>query len=195
MKSWRHRIPGIVYRINVVFLGMLFLTSGMGKLYADHRFPGLMGPVWLEDRLAEYGLSFFARFIAYAQVVTGYLMTTWSFRRLGSLLLAPMLVNIFVLTISLEWRGTPYVVGFFILQLAQIFWYDRGQYLHLVMGGKVQLSERRVHLINALLITAGLALLMLSVFVSEYLLVAAWWMSASGLAVGIWSGWRQPTAV
>lgn len=190
MDLWRHRILGFAYRFNVIFLGLLFLTSGMGKLYADHRFPGLMGPPWLEEAVAEYGLSFFARFIAFTQIITGYLMATWLFRRLGSVLLAPMLVGILFLTISLEWRGTPFVVGLFILQLTQIFWHDRKQYLHLITGEMVPDAGLRIRGSDVILVLSGLIMMISSVFVSPYAIVLAWCISAIGLFMGAWAGWR-----
>ena len=97
-----------------IFLGLLFFTSGMGKLTHGH-FPGIMGPVWLEDELAKYELGFFARFIAYFQVLIGGMMLVKRFSLIGSILLMPMLINILVVTISLKWRGTPYVVLVFLL--------------------------------------------------------------------------------
>ncbi len=39
-----------------LFLGLIFFTSGMGKLTGGD-FPGLIGPVHLEQSLAPYGLG------------------------------------------------------------------------------------------------------------------------------------------
>ncbi|HEX7828280.1 MAG TPA: DoxX family membrane protein [Thermoanaerobaculia bacterium] len=91
-----------------LFLGITFFSSGMGKLtHGD--FPGFIGPVWLEERLAQYGLAFFARFVAWSQVGVGLLLLSQRFATLGAVMLVPMLINILVVTISLQWRGTPYV--------------------------------------------------------------------------------------
>ncbi|HEX2834428.1 MAG TPA: DoxX family protein [Thermoanaerobaculia bacterium] len=91
-----------------LFLGITFLTSGLGKLtHGD--FPGFIGPVWLEERLAQYGLGLWARFVAWSQVGVGLLLLSQRFSTLGALMLVPMLANILVITISLQWRGTPYV--------------------------------------------------------------------------------------
>lgn len=96
-----------------LFLGLIFFTSGMGKL-THGNFPGIIGPVWLEERLAEYGLSLFARFVAYSQVLVGLLLLSQRFATLGAVMLFPMLMSIFVVTVSLQWRGTPYVNAFFL---------------------------------------------------------------------------------
>ncbi|MFC5272074.1 hypothetical protein [Adhaeribacter terreus] len=96
-----------------VFLGFLFFTAGMSKLVPG--FPGLMGPVWLEASLAKYDLALFARFIAYSQILIGWLLLSRRFATLGAIMLLPMLLNILLITISQNWRGTPYVVSVFLL--------------------------------------------------------------------------------
>ena len=96
-----------------IFLGILFLSAGLGKLIPG--FPGLMGPPWLEEALAKYDLALFARFIAYSQILIGWLLLSRRFATLGAIMLLPMLLNILVVTISQNWRGTPYVVSVFLL--------------------------------------------------------------------------------
>ena len=68
-----------------------------------------MGPADLENTLAPYGLATYARFIALSETGIGLLLLTRRFATLGALFLAPMLINILVLTASLHWRGTPYM--------------------------------------------------------------------------------------
>ncbi len=96
-----------------IFLGFVFLGGGMSKLIDG--FPGLMGPVWLEEALAEYGLGFFSRFIAYSEAFAGLLLITGRYSVLGAVVIFPIILNILMVTISLEWRGTPYVLGVFLL--------------------------------------------------------------------------------
>jgi uncharacterized membrane protein YphA (DoxX/SURF4 family) len=91
-----------------LFLGAIFFTSGMGKLtHGD--FPGLIGPVWLAERLEQFGLAPWAQFVGWSQVVIGLLLLSQRFATLGAVMLVPMITNILVITISLGWRGTPYV--------------------------------------------------------------------------------------
>ena len=108
--------------INRFFLGVLFFTAGVGKLLQG--FPGLMGPAWLEERLAEYGLGMYAQFIAYSQVLVGFLLLSQRFATLGAVMLFPMLLNILIITISQDWQGTPYVVSVFLLQNIFLLVYD-----------------------------------------------------------------------
>lgn len=102
------RLRQLIVIATRLFLGAIFFTSGMGKLtHGD--FPGLIGPVWLADRLAQYGLAPWAQFVAWSQVVIGLLLLSQRFATLGAVMLVPMITNILVITISLGWRGTPYV--------------------------------------------------------------------------------------
>lgn len=179
------RFQRSLYVFNIIFLGLLFFTAGMAKLFPGHRFPGLMGPVWLEDRLLEYGLGGFARFIAHAQVVIGYLLITWRYRWLGSLMLAPMLLNILAITISQDWRGTPWVVGFFLMQLTYVFWVDRRQYLHLVIADAAAPESVSVRKNSAWLLMVGLGLVMLSIGLSRVSVEAGWAVCAVGLGAGV----------
>ena len=102
-----------LYRFSIpatrVFLGLIFFTAGMAKLFVDHKFPGLIGPVWLEERLAEHNLGLYARFIAWSQVIAGLTLLSQRFATLGAILTFPIILNIWVVTVSLEWQGTPYV--------------------------------------------------------------------------------------
>lgn len=114
-----------------IFLGLIFFTSGMGKLtHGD--FPGLIGPVWLEERLTSYGLAFWARFVAWSQVGVGLLLLSQRFSTLGAVMLVPMLTNILVITISLQWRGTPYVNAVLLAMNLYLLWADREKLKSLV---------------------------------------------------------------
>ena len=108
-----------------VFLGLIFFSSGMAKVYAENAFPGLIGPVWLEEKLTEFDLGMYARFIGYAQVGIGFLLLTLRFSTLGAVMLVPLVANIFMVTVSMNWTGTPYVLGFFIVVNAFVLWVDR----------------------------------------------------------------------
>lgn len=98
-----------------IFLGFTFFGAGMGKLFAAHQYIGWIGPVWLIERLEEYQLGFYAKFIAFSQVVIGYLLLTLRFRLVGGIMMIPLILNILMVTISQNWKGTPTVLGFLLL--------------------------------------------------------------------------------
>jgi len=91
-------------------LGLIFLSGGMSKLMP---FPGFIGPVWLEQELAQYGLGLFARFIAWSEAIIGLCLLLKQTRVLGAIMLVPLILNILLVTVSLGWRGTPWILAIF----------------------------------------------------------------------------------
>lgn len=124
-----------------LFLGLIFLTAGMGKL-THGGFPGLIGPVWLEERLATYGLGLFAQFVAWSQLLIGLLLLSKRFALIGAIMLVPMLANIFVITVSLQWRGTPYVNAVLLAMNALLLWGYRDRLKLLFIDDDRQLPAR-----------------------------------------------------
>ncbi len=111
MKNWKSfMIQGIA-----VFLGFTFWGAGMVKLFNEHQFIGWIGPPWLIEEMAKYNLALYASFIAYSQIFIGFSLLTTRYKLIGSIMMIPMIVNILIVTISLKWQGTPYVLGFLLL--------------------------------------------------------------------------------
>lgn len=98
------------YNAIAVFLGFTFWGAGMVKLFAGHEFIGWIGPPELIKALARHDLELYGYFIAYAQVVIGYMLITTRFTLLGAIMMVPMIMNILMVTISQNWVGTPYVL-------------------------------------------------------------------------------------
>lgn len=182
------KIVRLGYSATAIFLGLLFFTAGMGKLYANHQFFGLMGPVWLEEKLVQFDLGMYARFIAYCQVLIGYLLITTRFRTIGSIIVLPMILNILMITISQNWTGTPYVVSVFLIQNIYLLWYKRNELIHLITGevvANIQLQKRSIW--GSLLWLSGFSLLVISVHISFIHVITAWTFALVGLAVGIFT--------
>ena len=152
------------------FLGLVFFTAGMGKLFAEHRFPGLIGPVWLEERLGEYGLGGYARFIAFSQVVIGFVLLTLRYIPAGALMLLPMIANILVITLSLQWRGTPYVLAGLLAMNLWLLYADRKWLLPLITGKwpAQELPSRGFHLYGHLVWLIGLAIALSAIPISHH---------------------------
>ncbi|MFP4090928.1 MAG: hypothetical protein ACLFUB_10605 [Cyclobacteriaceae bacterium] len=182
------RMLRFAYVASVILLGFTFFTSGMGKLFAGHQFPGFIGPVWLAERLKEYHLGLYAHFIGYAQVSIGFMLLTYRFRTLAAIMLVPMLANILMVTISLEWQGTPYIVGMLLAMNLYLLWYDRHQLLHLLSGKPSEKIEQRSLSLNGSLLWLGAYLLTLSsIILSFYQLVLAWVFVGLSLLLGLFS--------
>lgn len=64
------------------------------------------------------------QFIGWAQVLAGFLLMTQRFAKLGAVLNLPILLNVFVITISMEFGGTPFITGMMLLaNLLLIGWH------------------------------------------------------------------------
>lgn len=156
----------------------------MSKLFADHKFPGLIGPVWLEEKLEPFGLGLYAKFIAFAQLAIGYFLITWSYRKIFSIALLIMLINILVVTISLQWRGTPFVLSIFIIQLLSVMWVDRNDFMHLVLPKSQEVRGISLGLWSHILLWGGFLMILFSIVLSEKSLTAAWVTSGFGVLMG-----------
>ncbi len=115
-----------------IFLGFTFWGSGMAKLFFEHKFFGWIGPVWLIDELRPYGLGLYGQFIALSQIIIGYCLVTTRYKLLGAIMMLPLIGNILMVTISLEWQGTPFVLGFLFLLNLFLLWQYRDFFKPLV---------------------------------------------------------------
>lgn len=182
----KHRKLVILTR---VFLGFILFGAGMSKLYFEHAFPGIIGPVWLEERLAEHGLALFARFVAFSQVLAGILLLTQRFATLGAIISFPLFLNILLVTISLEWQGTPYVNAVFLAMNSYLLFIDYHKLKFIITDTKpAQLPLERVRKEprkDILFITA-LVFIFASIPFSYVNLYAAWVLVALCLCVIAW---------
>lgn len=96
-----------------LFLGYIFASAGLCKL-TDGQFGQLIGPPWLIKELAQYDLELFGQFIALSQVVVGMMVMSQRYSVLGLIMLVPVNVSILMVTISQNWKGTPYVDSVFV---------------------------------------------------------------------------------
>ncbi|HEX8155499.1 MAG TPA: DoxX family membrane protein [Thermoanaerobaculia bacterium] len=175
-----------------IFLGLIFFTSGMGKLtHGD--FPGLIGPVWLEQRLAEYGLGMWAVFVAWSQVTVGLLLLSQRFATLGAVMLVPMLANILVITISMEWRGMPYVNAVLLAMNLFLLFVDRHRLKLLLIDDDsprtIALTRRRPTL--DLLCLAAIAVCFAAAALHDVTRLLTFALAAAGVAMFAVSAVRE----
>lgn len=162
----------------------------MVKLYAGHEFIGWIGPPWLVERLAEFDLGLYAEFVAGCQITIGFMLLTTRYKLLGGIMLVPMLLNILMVTISQQWRGTPYVLTVLLAMDAYLLWQYRDFFWPLVEegknGGKLldrQERSRQGHLTWL----AGWVLQLISVPVSFLNLPLAFSLAGAGVIIGVLS--------
>ena len=71
-----------------------------------------------------YQTGLYWQFIGWAQLLAGFLLMTQRFAKLGALANLPIILNVFVITISLEFGGTPLITGMMLLaNLLLIAWH------------------------------------------------------------------------
>lgn len=114
------------------FLGVVFFSAGVSKLVPGY--PVIIGPVWLIERLEPYGLGLYGEFIAVSEAAIGLLLLSRRLATVGAIMLVPMLINILVVTISLSWQGTPYVLAFLLLLNGALLAYDYPRWRGLLMN-------------------------------------------------------------
>lgn len=124
------RSKALLYRLTLgtrVLLAVGFIPTGMVKLLG-YRFVA-MSP---ETRLGGFFETLYQsgpywHFIGFAQVLAGVLVLWSATATLGALLFLPIILNIFVITLSYDFNYTPVVTGLMLLAtLYLLFWdYDR----------------------------------------------------------------------
>ena len=179
-----------IVQLLAIFLGFTFFGAGMAKLYNEHSYFGWIGPVWLIERLEEYSLGLYAKFIALSQVLIGYLLLTTRFKLLGSVMMVPMILNILMVTISQQWRGTPFVLAVLFIFNLIILWHYRSFFppllnesLEKVKSNPTSLKSSLGHLVWLI----GLSLQFLSIAISYYSLRFAFLISFACLSISILS--------
>lgn len=182
-----------------LFLGAIFLTAELSKLIQG--FPSIIGPVWLEEKVAPYGLALFARFVAYAEAIVGAVLLT-RFATLGAIMLFPMLLCIFMITVSMGWRGTPYVNGFLLVLNVGLLVYDWPKLKHILVDDATPASEvpfRRQAPKWDLLWGAGMAVFVVGMLLLRSVGVTAEYLTYAGLITMIvtplavkWKTRRKP---
>ena len=110
-----------------VLLALGFLPSGITEL-VGHRFTilGIDNPVGFFFE-AFYRSGFYWNFIGASQLAAAALLVIPRTATLGALAYFPIILNIFVITVSVGFRGTPFITGLMLLaNLYLLCWdYDR----------------------------------------------------------------------
>ena len=156
------------YSATAIFLGFVFFSSGMAKLWFEHKFPGLIGPVWLAERLEEFGLGLFGRFIAVAQITIGFMVITPRYRTLGVVMLVPMIV-----------------LGFFLLLNMGLLLHDAPWLLHFITGRVHEFPQAtpRRSWKGHLAWLSGLALVFCGIALSYVMLPLSYFVVLGGLVL------------
>ena len=120
MRSLKQKIPVQLFIIYLRYLiGGAFVFAAIVKIKGE-RFTTLDGsgsplnsPFHLFETLYQSG--FYWKFLGIGQVVAGFLLMTQRYAKLGALMFLPIVSNIFVITVSYDFKGTPVITGLMLL--------------------------------------------------------------------------------
>lgn len=120
MRSLKQKIPVQLFIIYLRYLiGGAFVFAAIVKIKGE-RFTTLDGtasplnsPFHLFETLYQSG--FYWKFLGIGQVVAGFLLMTQKYAKLGALMFLPIISNIFVITLSYDFKGTPVITGLMLL--------------------------------------------------------------------------------
>jgi uncharacterized membrane protein YphA (DoxX/SURF4 family) len=100
---------------NRLVLALAFTPAGLTKLMG-HRFTSLAidTPVGFFFE-ALYRTGFYWRFLGAAQLVAAVLLLLPRTHPLGAVLYFPIALNVFLITLSMHFQGTPFVTGAMLL--------------------------------------------------------------------------------
>ena len=128
----RNRFFRFIYWAMKIGLGLTFILSGARKL------PGvkftsipISDPVGLFFE-GMYTAGFYWNFVGYYQIVVGILLMTPWWKKLTPLLIFPITINIFLVSLSLHMRGTAIITSLMILGNLYLIIWDLRSYLPLL---------------------------------------------------------------
>ena len=139
--AWRKKIFMQVFTIYTRYLvGSAFVIAaiGMGKLdgssnliYSMDKPIQDLQPIQQFFRvMADSGLYW--KFIGWSQIVCGALLMTQRFASLGALIYFGLILNIFIITISYNFAGTPVITGLMLMAATYLLLWDIRLFLPLV---------------------------------------------------------------
>lgn len=79
-----------------------------------------------------YQTGLYWQFIGWAQLLAGFLLMTQRFAKLGAVVNLPIILNVFVITISMEFGGTPVITGMMLAANLLLIWWHWGELRSLV---------------------------------------------------------------
>lgn len=115
-----------------ILLALGFVPSGITKVRGN-RFTilGIDNPVGFFFE-AMYRTGFYWRFLGLCQLAAAALLVIPRTATIGALVYFPLILNIFVITVSLHFQGTPVITGLMLLANLYLLCWDYDKLKHLV---------------------------------------------------------------
>jgi hypothetical protein len=133
------RAHPLLYRFTLgtrLLLAMGFIPTGMVKLMGM-RFThlGTDSPVGLLFEVLYDGGGMYWRFLGAVQVAAGVLILLPATATLGAMIFFPLILNIFVITVSYGFRGTPFITGPMVIAALYLLCWDYDRLRGIVLSG------------------------------------------------------------
>ncbi len=116
-----------LYRLTLftrILLAAGFIPTGLVKLLGQ-RFTsmGVETPIGAFFE-AMFQTGFYWQFLGASQILAGVLLLFPALAHLGAAAFLPIMLNIFVITVSIDFGGTPYVTGAMLLAVVYLCFWD-----------------------------------------------------------------------
>tara|TARA_B110000091_G_scaffold30909_1_gene31916 strand:- start:3183 stop:3785 length:603 start_codon:yes stop_codon:yes gene_type:complete len=109
-------------------LGFAFIFASIVKIQGQPftSMDGVNSPISSAWHYFEtmYQSGIYWRFIGITQFIAGSLLITQRFSKLGTIVYLPIIANIFLVTISYEFSGTPIISGLMLLSTLFLMYWD-----------------------------------------------------------------------
>ncbi|APZ46946.1 hypothetical protein BW723_11915 [Polaribacter reichenbachii] len=141
-----------------------------------------------------YQSGLYWHFIGIAQCIAGTLLITQRFAKLGAIIFLPIIANVFVITISYDFRGTPIITGLMLLSSLFLIYWDWDSLKILINKKPTNSNIKRLEN-DKLWVTLGISLAIITIITkvfifNRYISFAFLLMTIIGL-VGLIVGYRK----
>lgn len=109
-----------------------------------------------------YQSGLYWKFLGIGQLIAGFLLLTQRYAKLGAVLFFPIIANIFVITISYDFRGTPLITGSMLLANILLILWDWDS-LRVLLNKPAKISYQKRLENDSLWITLGFVFFVLTV--------------------------------
>lgn len=122
-------------------VGLAFFPSGMTKLIG-HRFTNIStdSPIGYFFE-ALYQSGFYWNFLGLAQIIAGILVVTQRFALLGTLMFFAIITNIWIITLSLSFKGTWVITSLMMVAVTILMIWDSHKLIPIISNKKNQIIE------------------------------------------------------
>jgi hypothetical protein len=169
MQSIKNKLLPQLFIIYTRYLiGAAFVFAAIVKIKGGRftTMDGINEPInsaWhMFETLYQSGLWW--KFLGLGQLIAGFLLMTQRYAKLGALMFLPVISNVFVITISYDFRGTPVITGLMLIANIMLVLWDWDEIKILVNKIPVPEPKNRLENMRVWEITGLLLFLFTSVY-------------------------------